>query len=986
MQVVRIFVSSPGDVRAERDILDTAIDEVNRSEGERCGVVLRSFRWERDVAPHVGPPPQAVVDQATPPYDIYLGIMAARFGTPTEGYGSGTEKEFQDAMRQWAERERPWIMFYFHKSPPLPQTSKAVSQYAKVVRFREKIERRGIVCQYESVSDGENSFLYLATRHLRELVQRFGHAPPADAARRPTAPAAPILPAGYISWLQNRCGELELLGLRLKHGQGVRLNHVYTPLTTQGFAEGIEAIAGTAKTGSGLRRATQRAEGDESRPQMLLDLLGQRSLYVSGDPGTGKSTFCRWTVWLVCQQTLPPADVAAPDAYRETFPAAFRDRLPVLIRLRDFWPRLPHSAGARTMTVEQLEDALAAHLAQGDWGGLSWSCVAAHLERGSALLILDGVDEVPPLVGQEREQWYPREMLLNALAAAVARWDAAGNRVLVTSRPYGLNEDQRRALGLPHAPIDALDAELQQLLVRRWFYRLSEDHAQGLKTADEMVQHVRAQPGLGELAANPLLLSSMCIIYDEGKRLPQDRYELYDRIVDTVLHKRYPPVRERVSVIRGRLGAVALGMHTGGGPEGPRASPEPVASDAEIDETLKAYRQQDGATEQGWSSMVEVREDLLTQTGLLVSRDDKRAAFYHLSFQEFLAAEQLFVLLGRNEDALQQVFLRRGPAAGWRNTLSFLFGCWITKFNVQAGVELMQKLAPQIAAPASPDWNLAIVLSDCLDILLLLGRRATLPDDLRAAYESLVKTAIQREAPVEQRHALAATWGRLGDPRIEADLRIGDVPERHPGYVLVPAGTYCYGDKKEPFKIERPFLISRYPVTNSQFAKFIESGGYGERRFWSEEGWRWLQRAQVNEPDYWRDPRFNAPNQPVVGISFWEAEALAKWAGGRLPTEREWEAAARGPEGYEYPWGDRWKDGICNSIEAGLKRTSAVGIFPRSKSAAFGLEDMAGNVFDWCVPHESGEVRVLRGGCWFINSRFCRAAIRYWLIPVLRSH
>lgn len=841
MQLVRIFVSSPGDVQAEREILDKAIDDVNRADGERCGVVLRSIRWERDVVPHVGPPPQTVVDQQTPPYDICLGIMASRFGTPTDGYGSGTEKEFQDALRQWAERDRPWILFCFHKSPPLPQTSKAISQYAKVVKFREKLERQGIVCQYDSVSDGDNSFLVLVTRHLRELVQRLAReampgSPPSETTRQPPPPT-PVIPSGYVSWLQHRCGELELLGLRLKHGQGVRLNHVYTPLTTQRYVEGHEAI-GKPTAELAMR---QRADADESRPQMLLDLLGQRSLYVSGDPGTGKSTLCRWTVWLVCQQALPQADVAAPEAYRETFPAAFRERLPVLVRLRDFWPCLPHWTGARTMTAGQLEETLAAHLVQGDWGGLTWPCLAAHLERGSALLIMDGVDEVPPLVGQEREQWYPREMLLSALSAAVARWDSAGNRLLVTSRPYGLNEDQRRALRLPHAPINALDAELQQLLVRRWFYRLSEDHSQGLQTADEMIQHVRAQRDLDPLAANPLLLSSMCIIYDEGKRLPQDKYELYDRIVDTVLHKRYPPVRERVSVIRGRLGAVALGLHTGGGPDGVRASPEPVASDAEIDEYLKAYRQQDGATEQGWSSMVEVREDLLTQTGLLVSRDDKRAAFYHLSFQEFLAAERL--------------------------------------------------------------------------------------------------------------------------------------------YVLVPAGRYYYGDKKEPFVIDEPFLLSRYAVTNSQYAKFIELGGYHERQFWSDEGWEWLQGAIVSEPRYWHDARFNAPNQPAVGISFWEAEAVAKWAGGRLPTEREWEAAARGPQGYKYPWGDNWEDGICNSSEAGLNGLSAAGIFPRSKSAAFGLEDMAGNVFDWCVdfydPKSHPGLRVLRGGCWGGTSGFCRAAGRY---------
>jgi formylglycine-generating enzyme required for sulfatase activity len=96
-------------------------------------------------------------------------------------------------------------------------------------------------------------------------------------------------------------------------------------------------------------------------------------------------------------------------------------------------------------------------------------------------------------------------------------------------------------------------------------------------------------------------------------------------------------------------------------------------------------------------------------------------------------------------------------------------------------------------------------------------------------------------------------------------------------------------------------------------------------------------------PVFWRNADFNAPNQPVVGVSWWEAEAFCRWAGVVLPTEQQWEAAARGPAGLVYPWGDDWDSGICNS-ENKLGRTSAVGIFPRDKSP-FGLYDMAGNVW-----------------------------------------
>ena len=117
--------------------------------------------------------------------------------------------------------------------------------------------------------------------------------------------------------------------------------------------------------------------------------------------------------------------------------------------------------------------------------------------------------------------------------------------------------------------------------MRRWFVRLDESPERGLEKADAMIAHLHRERALDELAANPLLLTAMCIIYEEGKRLPEDKYELYNRIVETVLHKRYPAVKESVSQVRGRLAAVALGMHTGEGLGQQRTNPEASASDQE---------------------------------------------------------------------------------------------------------------------------------------------------------------------------------------------------------------------------------------------------------------------------------------------------------------------------------------------------------------------------------------------------------------------
>jgi formylglycine-generating enzyme required for sulfatase activity len=232
--------------------------------------------------------------------------------------------------------------------------------------------------------------------------------------------------------------------------------------------------------------------------------------------------------------------------------------------------------------------------------------------------------------------------------------------------------------------------------------------------------------------------------------------------------------------------------------------------------------------------------------------------------------------------------------------------------------------------------------------------------------------------PVSDRAALALTLGKLGDPRIVTDLRDPSA------YVKVPAGDYLVGEDKRPFRLEKPILLSRYPVVNSQYALFMQEGGYENLQWWSADGRQWLKTSNEREPLYWGNGKWNGPNQPVVGVSYWEAEAFAAWAGARLPSEWEWEAAARGPEGLKYPWGDDWIDGICNTREAGLGVTSPVGIFPRSRSKVFGLEDMAGNVWEWCSDfYDKKEelVRVVRGGSWLYVSGYARAAFRFYLHP-----
>jgi formylglycine-generating enzyme required for sulfatase activity len=188
--------------------------------------------------------------------------------------------------------------------------------------------------------------------------------------------------------------------------------------------------------------------------------------------------------------------------------------------------------------------------------------------------------------------------------------------------------------------------------------------------------------------------------------------------------------------------------------------------------------------------------------------------------------------------------------------------------------------------------------------------------------------------------------------------------------------------------------IARYPVTNAQYRFFVEEGGYQERRYWTDEGWRVKERGGWTEPRY-AGGAFDLSNHPVVSVSWYEAVAYCRWLmeklralGGlsedevvRLPTEREWQQAAQGDDGRAYPWGE-WAEGYANTIESGIGQTSAVGLFPEGASPC-GALDMAGNVWEWCADWygEYRDTKVLRGGSWLLNRRLADCTFRYWGYP-----
>jgi formylglycine-generating enzyme required for sulfatase activity len=229
---------------------------------------------------------------------------------------------------------------------------------------------------------------------------------------------------------------------------------------------------------------------------------------------------------------------------------------------------------------------------------------------------------------------------------------------------------------------------------------------------------------------------------------------------------------------------------------------------------------------------------------------------------------------------------------------------------------------------------------------------------------------------------------------------------------LVPAGPFLRGSAdSDALPEERPqrelhlsaFEIDVVPVTFGDFAAFLEAGGYRTEALWSADGWAACQREGWTRPRFHGEPEWahvNGADQPACGVSFYEAEAYARWARKRLPTEAEWEKAARGTDGRIYPWGDAWEEGRC-SFRGGPRRAAPpVGQYPLGVSP-YGVLDMAGGVWEWCsdwygpgyyelAPEadppgpESSELKIARGGAWNAMPLQNRTANRNAWRPVAR--
>lgn len=675
-------------------------------------------------------------------------------------------------------------------------------------------------------------------------------------------------------------------------------------------------------------------------------------LILLGDPGSGKTTALEHLAYEFVDES---------------------DWLPLPLRLSEFGPGL---------TLEEF-------IAQG-WGGSEktghWEApeLAANLEgylkAGQLFVLFDALNEMP-------HQGYTERAL--ALRRFIDKWSAKGNRFLVTCRVLDYGEELS---GLQRVEVQPLNDEQIQTFLRNELPQTWQALWQRL------AEGAAGQRRLLEMARNPYLLTMMIDIFVEDGKLGRSRAELMTRFTQILMEwakaKCAPEEWLDADVQREALAVLAFEAQARAG-FGTRIKTEQV----------KAVIPRQVQPDPAWPPVLTPPEQVLRLAvsaniiEMPVGRSSVR--FYHQLLQEYFAAR---AMLKRDPASLTRLWswpwletelplwvrpqgnddpLPPPPPTGWEETTILATGLALE--NDDQLVQALLQVNPVLAGRC------------------VYEGQAKVDETIRqAVIARLLLTMARSEVALRVRIAAGEVLGYLGDPRL------GEM-------VTVPAGEFLMGEGQKEHRLLLPdYQIGKYPLTHEEYGRFIEAGGYKKKRWWTEAWWKEKEKLTKPwwEPRFWDDSRYNKPNQPVVGVSWYECVAYCCWLSAetgqsyRLPTEAEWEKAARGPEGRQYPWGNQFEASRLNALvaERRVSATTPVGIYPKGASP-YRVLDMAGNVWEWCAtkwgkpyPYEVTEdewtddylkgsgTRVLRGGSWYDSEYSARCAYRFRRYPSSRLY
>ncbi|MDY0095930.1 MAG: SUMF1/EgtB/PvdO family nonheme iron enzyme, partial [Candidatus Vecturithrix sp.] len=733
--------------------------------------------------------------------------------------------------------------------------------------------------------------------------------------------------------------------------------------------------------------------------------------------------------------------------------------LPVRVVLRDLAASSLPPAGQQA-TVNHFWEFLGQELEKArlqDYSGY----LETHLREQGGLILFDGLDEVPEASQRRAQikqmvedvtQKFPRcRVVVTSRIYAYQQqdWRLSGFAEAVLA-PFTPGQIRRfidrwytHSAELRHKNIENALGQAK-LLKQAIFQRKS-------------LQKLAERPLLLTLMAS--------LHYWRGGSLPEKREELYADAVDLLLDWWESPKIVRDAHGQMMIAQESLSELLNVGREPVRKALETLAFQAHTTQTeltgtadiseVDLVQQLLDVSQNENLRPKQLLKYLSQRAGLLDARGVKVYTFPHRTFQEYLAAcyltnqneypDNAAELTRRDPNRWREVLLLAGAKAA-RGTVSSVWGladalCY-NEFSSQtdSGLTGQPTPGPSLrqaqgnAQEGNEDaWGALLAgqaLVETADLQKISPRNQVKVNRIRDWLAAILteQTPAHFPLPAVERALAGNILAHLGDQRPGVGLREDGLPEV--AWREVPAGEFMMGstpeEAKKSFLPEREqprhpvyvstFHISRYPVTNAQYRAFIEDDGYAAKwqQCWSEEGWAWKEKKEITEPD-WVGGEFDLDNHPVVRVSWYEVSAFCQWLTiqlrergelsdhdvVRLPTEAEWEKAARGKDGRIYPWGNDIDPEYANYDETGLGVTSTVGGFPRGVSP-YGCEDMAGNVWEWCLdwygsdyyansPKEnprgpdSGSYRVDRGGDWGNIAEDCRAAVRNGVAPGVRA-
>lgn len=659
--------------------------------------------------------------------------------------------------------------------------------------------------------------------------------------------------------------------------------------------------------------------------------------------------------------------------------------LPVLIFLKDLKGLRASGLSANSKGAEDI----LSHYFEATECGLDLCTVLSYCDANRAMFLLDGLDEIVPEL---------RKTVAAAFAALRRRYPDC--KFILSGRPHGVDDAVRRWFGKTIIGINPLNMGQVESFVHRWFSHVFEWESKNIqKTAEEMLGEVRAHQNIADLIETPLMLTAVCLLYLDERELPGQRAELYHKFIENLLHRRFQNPEKARNFLMGLAGWMH-GEHVKG------------MDRCKATDILSAeFPKNPDESDLQYAARLEKAFDEMEPACALLECEDGQYGFQHLTFQEFLTAVAMAAGVRKDHAGAVRAFWD-DP---WYAEVIELYVGYLSIQNRGVANEIVLEQLEQEDSPPYSRWRLA------MQALLDIHRDRRNPPVVEKARQCIWEI-IRSEAEPKIRADAGELLGRIGDDR---DLK---------AFVPIEGEEYKLSLGRQEIEA---FEMGKFPVTNGWFREFVADNGYEREEFWADQGRIWLEKVKAKNPAGWFMWKWNCPNSPVVGVSWYEADAFVRWLnktrddGHRyfLPDENQWEAAAAGEEGRKYPWGSEWEENRCNSEESEIKKTSAVGIFSNGDTPE-GVSDMAGNVWEWTVSNyhtqeifsdfefqedmedlwekyqkvegdekeaikkllldKLGErdrpLPVLRGGSWNINQDLARCACRLWNYPFYRDY